>query len=57
MKSKGEKTCAACGEPMASCVRCKAAKWNEPRRLLGLPPASWLVLILGAAIAFALWNA
>lgn len=57
MKSTDKHACAACGEPRDSCVRCKAAKLNEPRRVLGLPRASWLVLILGAAIALALWNA
>jgi hypothetical protein len=57
MSKKSEKRCAACGEPMAACVRCKATKWNEPWRLLGLPAASWLALILGTAVAAVLWMA
>lgn len=57
MSRKHEKPCAACGEPMASCVRCRAEKLNEPWRMLGLPAASWLALILGAAVAAVLWMA
>lgn len=57
MSRKREKPCAACGEPMASCVRCRAIKMNEPWRLLGLPAASWLALILGTAVAAVLWMA
>lgn len=57
MNRKREKPCAACGEPVASCVRCRAAKMNKPWRLLGLPVTSWLALLLGAAVTAVLWIA
>lgn len=56
MRSGGKTSCLACGEPSGSCVRCKAQKWNEPWRPLGLPAALWLALIIGAAITSVLWH-
>jgi hypothetical protein len=57
MNSKREQLCAACGVPIASCIRCRATKMNKPWRLLGLPTASWLALLLGAAVAAVMWSA
>lgn len=55
MTRKPEKPCPACGEPMNSCVRCRAQKLRDPKGFLGIPLGSWLILILGAGLALMLW--